>query len=59
LLLAFLEGSKIRHAFLPPRVSRLLTRLTPNAGRQARLKAGAQRTLAAVVCTLWFSAASV
>src|SRR5262249_11977123 len=28
--------------------------LAPNAGRQARLKAGAQRTLEAVACTPWF-----
>jgi hypothetical protein len=30
-VLTFLEGDKIRHAVLPLLVSRLLTRLTPNA----------------------------
>ena len=31
----------------------------PNAGRQARLEAGAQRTLEAVACTPWLDGAYV
>jgi len=51
LLLTFLEGDKIRHAVLPPLVSKLLTRRTPNTSLQPLPKAGVERTLEAVACT--------